>query len=383
MVIHAHHSQSLGSGEMKRIININIDIAGIITEKIVEVEFYSFRDYKYVHTEGQFKLSNKVFKKYYIPNIARLGILNSLYCSLVISFLCIRFKPTHYIEEWTLPLGLRKLRNLLFRGTQLILDIHGAAPEEAFYSTGIVHKNLENSEYHSISIADYIVCQSDEMKRHLIKKYGCDENCICVYRCGVDTNVFNLNEANRILIRKQLKLSEDDKLFVYSGGVHKWQKVSVALKYFQNYHTRYPSSKMLVLTKDVEGFYKIINDERLENLSPDLIVKSLPYNEVPLYLNASDISFLIRDDVLMNAVASPTKLAEYMACGLPVISSRVAVNWLTPEGMNYVINFENTGVEKLHTILSSIDRKLISNYSINTLSLAIDRARVKQFFLEI
>ena len=81
MVIHAHHSQSPISGEMKRIMNIDTDVAGILSDEIVEIEFYSFRAYRYVHTNGQFKISDKIVRKYYIPNIEHLGRLNRLYCS--------------------------------------------------------------------------------------------------------------------------------------------------------------------------------------------------------------------------------------------------------------------------------------------------------------
>lgn len=380
MVIHAHHSQSPISGEMKRIMNINTDVAGILSDEIVEIEFYSFRAYRYVHTNGQFKISNKIVRKYYIPNIEHLGILNSLYCSIIIACLCIKYKPSHYIEEWKFPIGLQRLRNLFFSRTQLVIDIHGAAPEEYLYSNGTVNSQLERSEQYSVTIADTIICQSDEMKRHLIHKYGCNQDKICVYRCGVDTNIFKLSDIDRKLIRKQLGIEDGITLFVYSGGMHKWQKIGTTLRYFLNYHYQYPDSKMLVLTKDNDGLNQIIENEGLSDVTTEIIVRSLPYNQVSAYLNAADVSFLIRDNVIMNAVASPTKLAEYMVCGLPVISSSVAKKWVTPSGLPYIIDYENTSIEQLHTILLSVDRRSINKYSVDTLSLDIDKQNVKFYF---
>jgi hypothetical protein len=39
------------------------------------------------------------------------------------------------------------------------------------------------------------------------------------------------------------------------------------------------------------------------------------------FLNAADFGLLFRDNVIMNNVASPSKFAEYMLCGLPTIIS--------------------------------------------------------------
>lgn len=380
MVIHAHHSQSPVSGEMKRIINIDTDVAGILSDKIVEIEFYSLKAYKYVHKEGLFKLSDKVIKKYYVPNIEHLGFLNNLYCSFVIAFICKKFRPTHYIEEWKFPKGLKSLRNYFFKKTQLVLDLHGAAPEEYLYLHGTSSCVLENSEAYSVSIADKIICQSDKMKCHLVEKYGYKLDDICVFRCGVDINVFGINDSARLAIRKSLNIADNDIVFVYAGGMHKWQNVGKALKYYLDFNSKYANSKMLVLTNDIEGLNQIIDEERLDGICSSLLVKSLPYSEVASYLNAADVSFLIRDNVVMNAVASPTKLAEYMACGLPVISTFVAQNWVSEEGMSYVFDYENTSIYDLKNLLSSIDRERIGEYSATTLSLTIDRQTAKEFF---
>jgi glycosyltransferase involved in cell wall biosynthesis len=47
-----------------------------------------------------------------------------------------------------------------------------------------------------------------------------------------------------------------------------------------------------------------------------------PFAEVNRFLNASDIALLLREDIPMNNVASPTKFAEYLMSGLPTIISK-------------------------------------------------------------
>lgn len=377
MVIHCHHSSNPVSGEMKRIINIDNDVAGYLSDEVVELEFYSLRNRKFVKDEGQFTLSDKVVKKYYIPNSPRLGILNDFFRSLILISLFLRYKPHFYIEEWSLPRGISIVKRL-FKNCSFGLDVHGASPEEYEYVNGKESKSLASQERFSINAADFIVCQSDEMKRHLGKKYR-DSLRIGVYRCGVDCNVFYLDNESRNQIRKELGYNEENIVFVYSGGMHAWQKVEDSVKYFTKFHHMNDKAKLLVLTKDKEGFNDILNKVGDKELKEFITVKSLGYKDVPKYLNASDVAFLLRDNHVMNAVASPTKLSEYMACGLPVISTSVSKKWLGKEGANYVYDIERNPIDGLLEFIGNKLREKISEYAIKELSLEKDREMIHSF----
>ena len=113
MIIHCHHSSNPVSGEMKRIINIDKDVAGFLSSDIIEVEFYSVRQRKFVKNCGSFTLSDKVIDKYYVPNIPRLGIFNDWYQCIVLFFLFLNYSPQYYIEEWFMPRGIKILKNIL------------------------------------------------------------------------------------------------------------------------------------------------------------------------------------------------------------------------------------------------------------------------------
>ena len=374
MIIHCHHSFRPNSGEMKRILNINRDVAGVLSAEIVEVEFFSWRDIRFVLSDaGQFTLSDTVVKKYYIPHIARLGILDEWFQSLLLFFLMLRHRPNWYLEEWFLPRGNRWLKKLF--SCRWLVDIHGAAPEEYSY---IHHKRssyLERRERHTVYSADGILCQSDEMERHLSVKYPGSAPAI-VYRCGVDMTLFHLNEEKRRALRDDLSYRDKNIVFVYSGGMHPWQKVDGVLRFFQQLHAIDACTRLLVLTRETDAFMSYLHRAGYENLPDFIKVLSLSYEQVPDYLNASDAAFLMRDDVVMNAVASPTKLAEYFACGLPVITSSVAQHWLDEEGMRYVYDTEKFPIEKVFSFVHNLNRSEISDYAQCKLSLEMDRTRV-------
>jgi len=60
----------------------------------------------------------------------------------------------------------------------------------------------------------------------------------------------------------------------------------------------------------------------LTNISPPGMVSlTLQSSELPRYLAAADIGFLLRETDPVNAVASPVKFAEYLAAGLGVVTS--------------------------------------------------------------
>ena len=74
--------------------------------------------------------------------------------------------------------------------------------------------------------------------------------------------------------------------------------------------------KILFLTHENELVSK------LKNAFPDNVrVKWVDHHFINLYLSVGDYGLLIREQSLTNSVASPTKFAEYLALGLPVLIS--------------------------------------------------------------
>lgn len=381
MIIHCHYSTNPISGEMKRIININNDVAGVLSSSIIEVEFFSIRQWKYVKKSGQFTLSDRIVKKHYVPIIPSLRYINDLYQLLIMSLLMLWYSPSYIISEWYYPMGVKFFKKI-FNKTRFVLDIHGALPEEYLYLHDTRSPWLERVESNSMLSADTIICQSNEMKRHIGKKYCLDSN-VVVYRCGVDTKVFHRNENSRRSIREKLGYCDEDIVFVYSGGMHKWQKVDDMLVIFSQCLRYNRKSKLLVLTKEEDAFRnKLLKLSNNDEVNAACQVHSLSYNQVCDYLNAADVAFLLRDNDIMNVVASPTKLSEYLACGLPVISTKVSKYWLEEQGLKYIFNADEESIEHISSFMNGISSDAIVDYAINNLSLEVDRANVKRYFMQ-
>ena len=86
---------------------------------------------------------------------------------------------------------------------------------------------------------------------------------------------------------------------------------------FKNYQKKYNESKFLILTGNTEFAIERIPTD----LSLMIIVKKVPFEDVPNYLSAADIAFAIREPKFSMQGVAPIKLGEYLLMGIPTIAS--------------------------------------------------------------
>jgi len=96
-------------------------------------------------------------------------------------------------------------------------------------------------------------------------------------------------------------------------------------------------------------------------------------SEINEIYNAADFGILFRDEILTNKVASPTKLAEYLLAGLPVLISREVGDYSELVSKykfgvvtsNNLAEFVSVSEEKFY---KEADRTEISDYAAKHLS---------------
>jgi hypothetical protein len=168
---------------------------------------------------------------------------------------------------------------------------------------------------------------------------------IYVNPCLVN-DYFTFNLKKRKQFREELNLKEHEILLIFtSGGSANWQNNDTIIKLADK------GIKVLNLSKKVVKYNNVIN----------LFV---PYSEVPSYLCAADIAFIWRDRSLVNKVASPVKVSEYLACGLPIIHNGTVdiINQITTHGQDAIIinEIESLSLDLIRTIVTKIDRLKLS-----------------------
>ena len=134
-------------------------------------------------------------------------------------------------------------------------------------------------------------------------------------------------------------------------------------KFFNEMQKCNQNVKILLLTKDTSVVEKYLL--QYPDLRSRIISLYVNNNEVFKYLNAADFGILFRENTIMNNVASPTKFAEYMLCGLPVIISEGVgdySSYVIEKGVGFLLNESELKFPEEFKFENLSDKKLSRDY---------------------
>jgi hypothetical protein len=136
-----------------------------------------------------------------------------------------------------------------------------------------------------------------------------------VIPCLAPEAEFFFDAELRARVRAGLSIAPDEVVYVYSGALSAYQRFDETVTAFRAAIAAGQKARLIVLTPEVERARQMFAD--LPAMS--VVCRSVPHAEVNGYLNAADFGMLLRDSTPVNAVAFPTKFAEYAMTGLRVI----------------------------------------------------------------
>jgi len=304
------------------------------------------------------ELKTVFFKTY--PNYPFLNFVNRKSISTALSNLKIDFK--NIIFHTRGEMSAMHLNKILHKELHknIVPDVRGASIEEIseFYDSNKLLKRLKitNSKNADKNLTKFekISVVSNSLREYLTANYKINPEKLFVTPC-LASSEFRFNESKRKHIRKELGITNDDILIVFtSGGTANWQNNEILITLADM------GLKVLNLSK------KVINHKNIINNFVD-------YSQIPAYLNAADAAIIWRDKSIVNKVASPVKFSEYVCSGLPVIANNsvdMISEYLFKYGCGMMI--ENLSEIDLRNIkiLKQMDRRKISDTA--TLHFGID-----------
>jgi glycosyltransferase involved in cell wall biosynthesis len=166
--------------------------------------------------------------------------------------------------------------------------------------------------------ADRLATVSENLQAYLEKETGRDD--IVVIPSCFNEHSFYFDPEARKDIRASLGLTEQSVLLCYSGGTSAWQRIDDIISLLKRVCSVDRRCHALLLTTSQEEVVRRIHEVQFPN--GQAIVRGCHHKDVHRYLSAADIGFIMRHDTTVNNVASPVKVGEYLACGLPVILTR-------------------------------------------------------------
>ena len=205
---------------------------------------------------------------------------------------------------------------------KIIFDARGVYPEQILErSSGIVGKlryhYWKHLEKQMLKESDLTTGVTTTFVSHF-KKIHPSANLKYIPCCVKLDNDIPRNEI--LELRKNLEFSNSEIIAVYSGNLSaKYSSVNYIAEIFSNLYNNENKFRFLILTKsNTEKLESLLKDK---NLLDKTNILNLKPQEVPIYLSICNIGVLFREKSIVNEVAMPTKFAEYLSCGLPVIVS--------------------------------------------------------------
>jgi glycosyltransferase involved in cell wall biosynthesis len=267
-----------------------------------------------------------------------------------------------------------------FRNVRLIFECRGAIAEE--YLNSLHYGSIEEVQAKEVRCkyqnyidqladicrhADSVLCVSEKLRDYLVgtvMKGGDDGDKYLVIPGAADESRFFFNESERIRLREKLGHAPNKTVIVYTGRLNMhWHKGDDIFEIMGTVIRRNRDVALLCLTPDLGITEKLAKVHHL----PDANVhcEFVKHDEINGYLSASDFAIILRDDIATNWVASPTKIAEYLLNGLPVLISRNVGDYsafIQEHGLGTILADENTAIadEILAAIKKPIERERIA-----------------------
>ena len=221
-------------------------------------------------------------------------------------------------------------RRLSRHKPKLLFDIRGFFPEEytdagIWPENGIIYRSVKRIEKWLMKEADAFVVLTEKAREILFpesKATGFDKvgRPVEVIPCCVDLARFDsATENSRSVIREQLSI---DRRFViaYIGSFGGWYLTEETADFYGEAKRANAAVFALILTQSKPEVIAPLLRERGFDESDYLITQVSP-GEIPLYLSGADASISFIKPCYSKQASSPTKNAEYLACGLPIIAN--------------------------------------------------------------
>ena len=209
-------------------------------------------------------------------------------------------------------------------GTRMIFDVRGLMADEYvdaehWRKGSLPYRITKAMERRALSAADGIVTLTERIWPIINQLDGMLDRRVVheVVPCCADLDLFSFSQDDRDRRRQELGVN-DRFVLVYSGSIDGWYLTENMADFFVALRKRNPRAYFLWLTP--------ARHERVRALMRAIGASEADYgliaaapSDVPSYLSASDAGLAFIKPCFSKLASSPTKYAEYLGCGLPLV----------------------------------------------------------------
>lgn len=261
-----------------------------------------------------------------------LGIIISLY---LIAFY--RIKIIHARSNIPIAIGY-VLKSVV--PVKLLYDRRGIMGEDhtehsGWKKGGYLYRLATWFEKRAIRKSDAIVVLTHKANTLLRESINSDKDILIkTIPCCIDLNLFKYADSQNL--KDEIGLSGKFVL-IYSGSVGTYNLLNEMFDLFKEALELIPNAHFLILTQNKDTVVNLMTQR--EDIDKDKVtVTYAPHERLHSFLSIGDVGLVFRRTSPTAIAASPTKFGEYLACGLPVIS--------TPQigDLEDIINLNRIGV---------------------------------------
>ncbi len=206
-------------------------------------------------------------------------------------------------------------------GIPLIVEINSPLPlEQSLYRSSETNTLAYAAERKLLTHADAILCVSQELKNY-VESLGVHGDRVSVIPNGVNPQFFRPRK-NCKKIREKLGL-DSGPILGFVGGLRPWHGVGILPELLERMKAYHSDVKLLIVG---EGPLKerLSNEFSEKNLGSNIIFAgNIPHIDIPDMIHLFDIALAPYAQPKHNFYFSPLKLFEYMACAVPVVTTRI------------------------------------------------------------
>lgn len=218
-----------------------------------------------------------------------------------------------------------------------------------------IYKRVERS---LLSNASHIVALTERVVPELHQLSPDMSATISVIPCCADFEHFVLPTAEqRFSTRRELGLPADAYVLSYLGSLGTWYMLKEMLQLFGEAAAQREDIHFLLITRDWrEEHESLVSNLGLAHLRARIHVHEARRDQVPSYIGCSDLMLSFIKPAYSKIASSPTKMAEALAVGVPVVSNAGIgdIDTMTDRlSAGAVINLDDPN--SLSNIVSSLD----------------------------
>ena len=247
-------------------------------------------------------------EKHYLSGVTVLSLpFFNIFKYLIKSFQFInRFKPDIIIASGDSHFGLIGLLLAKYANSLFVFDIY-----DDYRVFGTNKFPLMKTFFRQVIIrADFVFCSS----RILLKLFSFYNRSMEVIPNGVDKKVFRTIPKEKA--RKILHIDPKDTIIGYVGSIAPNYGVDLLIDAIDSLRNSIPNARLLLAgakNTKIDTNYPFVDYKGL-----------LPQKKVPILINASDVLIIPYCNSPQIDVSNPCKISEYLACRVPIVSTRVS-----------------------------------------------------------